>query len=77
MAAKGQKPFINPSDKTSNGLDLYLDQTEMHTYCKLLGSKKGNFLLKQWVIFNDIILVFGREPSQPFSQTPKYMEKLL
>lgn len=36
MAAKGQKPFINPSDKTSNGPDLYLDQTEMHTHYKLL-----------------------------------------
>lgn len=51
MAAKGQKPFINPSDKTSSGLDLYLDQTKMHTNCKLLFPQKGDFFLKKGVHF--------------------------
>lgn len=44
MAAKGQKPFISLSDKTSNGLDLYLNQIEMHTHCKLLLLQKEGFL---------------------------------
>ena len=45
MAAEGQKPFISLSDKTSNGLDLYLDQSEMHKHCKLLLLQKEGLLL--------------------------------